>query len=135
MTTMTAPTEMAAMTHPDTPNLLWMALAGLAGVLIGVAFFAGLWWSVRRGLASSSPGLWMLGSLLVRLTLALAGFYWVGGGDWQRLLACLAGFLLGRWAVVRWSGGALSSPRHAAAPQIGHATPTPPQKEPHAAEP
>lgn len=123
------------MTNPDSTTLLWALAAGLAGVVIGVAFFTGLWWSVRRGLASPRPGLWLLGSLLLRLALALAGFYWVGGGEWQRLLACLAGFLLGRWAVVRWSGGTLPSPTRTAAPQNGHATPTPPQKEPHAAEP
>lgn len=89
------------MTHPDPLTLMWAAVAGLG---LGVAFFAGLWWSVRRGLASDSPALWMFGSLLLRLALALAGFYWVGQGDWVRLLACLAGFLVGRGVVTRWSG-------------------------------
>ncbi len=69
-----------------------LALAGLAGVALGLAFFGGLWWTVRRGLASTQPALWFLGSLLVRTAVAAGGFYLVGGGQWTRLLACLLGF-------------------------------------------
>jgi F1F0 ATPase subunit 2 len=77
------------------------ALAGAAGFLLGALFFAGLWWTVRKGLSSPRPALWFLGSLLLRMSLAVAGVYAVAGGRWQRLLACLLGFVLARLAVVR----------------------------------
>jgi hypothetical protein len=35
------------------------------------------------------------------MSLALAGFYLVGGGQWQRLLACLVGFVIARLIVTR----------------------------------
>jgi F1F0 ATPase subunit 2 len=76
-------------------------LAALAGLALGAGFFAGLWWTVRRGLASPRPALWFFCSLLVRLSLTLAGFYGVAGDDWRRLLACLLGFLLARLLVAR----------------------------------
>ena len=81
----------------DAPGL---ALAAFCGVLLGGVFFGGLWWTVRRGILSAAPALWFLGSLLIRVTLALAGFYAVSQGGWIRLVACLLGFLVARSAVT-----------------------------------
>ena len=80
------------------PSLL---TAWLAGGLLGAIFFGGLWWTVRRGVSSQQPALWFLGSLLARLSVALAGFYFVSGGHWERLVACLLGFVTARLAVTR----------------------------------
>jgi F1F0 ATPase subunit 2 len=80
---------------------LTLALAGLAGGLLGAVYFGGLWWTVRQGLSSARPELWFLGSLLLRMAIVLAGFYFVSGGHWERLMLCLGGFLLGRLVVTR----------------------------------
>ena len=72
--------------------------AVLAGVLLGVLFFGGLWWTVRKTLSSTQAGLWFSGSFLVRTAVVLVGFYFVGQGDWRR---CIAGFLAARLCVVR----------------------------------
>lgn len=82
-------------------DLLVTILAALAGALLGTVFFAGLWWTTRRGLGSPRPARWFLGSLLLRGVVALAGFYWVAGSQWQRLLPCLVGFVLARVMVCR----------------------------------
>jgi F1F0 ATPase subunit 2 len=78
-----------------------LALAWLAGGLLGVIFFGGLWWTVRKGVSSPRPALWFLGSLLLRMSVTLAGFYFVSGGQWKRLVACLVGFVVAR-SVVMW---------------------------------
>ena len=80
---------------------LTLFLDVLAGGLLGGIFFGGLWWTVRRGVSSPRPAAWFFGSLLLRATVALTGFYFVAGGDWRRLLACLLGFILGRIAMTR----------------------------------
>jgi len=80
--------------------MLWV-LAPLAGMLLGAMYFGGLWWTVKQGLASPRPALWFLISLLLRLSLALLGFYFVAGDDWKRLLACLLGFIVARVLIVR----------------------------------
>jgi F1F0 ATPase subunit 2 len=80
-----------------------LALAALSGVLLGVGFFGGLWWTVQRGILSAAPALWFLGSLLIRTAAVVGGFYLVSQGDWRRLLVCLLGFLLARFAVMRVS--------------------------------
>jgi len=78
-----------------------LILAGLAGVLLGGIFFGGLWWTVRKGLASQHPARWFFISLLLRTGITLAGFYYVSGDAWQRLLLCLLGFIMAR-LLVTW---------------------------------
>ena len=82
----------------DLPDL---ALPFLAGALLGALFFAGLWWTVQKGMASETPALWFIGSLLLRTIVLLAGFYLVSQGHWSRLVACLVGFLLARFVLVK----------------------------------
>lgn len=80
---------------------LGVAMAVLAGALLGVAFYAGLWWTVRRAATFRHPGLSVLTSLLLRMGVTFGGFYLVADGDWVRLLLCLLGFTLAR-AAVTW---------------------------------
>ena len=82
-------------------EILALALALSAGVLLGVFFFGGLWWTVQKGVTSERPALWFLGSLLLRTGVILAGFYFVSQGHWSRLVACLVGFVVVRVIVVR----------------------------------
>lgn len=74
--------------------------AGLAGLVLGAYFFGSLWWVVRRTLSSPPSLLWHLGSVLIRTGVTLLGFYAVGGGHWERLLACLVGFFAARLAAT-----------------------------------
>ncbi len=83
-------------------DFLALALALFAGALLSVFFFGSLWWTVQKGVVSQRPELWFLGSLLLRTSLILAGFYFVSQGHWSRLVACLLGFVIARVIVVRW---------------------------------
>ena len=80
---------------------LSLILAWAAGGLLGSIFFGGLWWTVREGVSSPRPALWFFGSLLLRMSVALVGFYFVSGSHWERLLLCLFGFVMAR-LVVTW---------------------------------
>jgi F1F0 ATPase subunit 2 len=74
-------------------------LAAAAGVLLGAIFFGGLWCTVSQGLVSQRPELWFLGSMLLRMSITLAGFYLVGRERWDRWLMCLLGFFIARLAA------------------------------------
>ena len=78
-----------------------LGAAFAAGLALGVIFFGGLWWTVRRGLTAAQPALWFFGSLVLRTGITLIGFYLVGGTDWARWLVCLLGFMVARLAVHR----------------------------------
>ena len=99
---------------------LSLMLALVAGVLLGVMFFGGLWWTVRKGVSSKQPALWFFGSLLLRMGIALAGFYFVSGGHWYRLLACLLGFVIARFIVTRFTGPPVEH-NDSPAKEVGHA--------------
>jgi len=77
-----------------------LILACAAGIALGAVFFGGLWWTIQRGASSPCPALLFLTSALVRMAIALVGFYLVAGGQLQRMMACLAGFLIARLAVT-----------------------------------
>ena len=81
-------------------EIVALAPALAAGLLLGVFFFGGLWWTVTRGVSSPRPALWFFGSMLLRMGVALTGFYFVGREDWQRWLLCLLGFVVARLAVT-----------------------------------
>ena len=80
---------------------LILVLALATGVLLGAIFFGGLWWTVQKGVSSKQPALLFLGSVLLRTGIAVAGFYFIGRGHWERLLVCLLGFVTARLFVMR----------------------------------
>ena len=82
---------------------LILVLAGGMGLVLGAIFFGGLWWTVRKGVSSPRPALWFLGSSLLRLSIVLAGFYFIGRGQWARMLVCLLGFVIARFIVMRFT--------------------------------
>lgn len=82
-------------------DIAQLALALAMGLALGAIFFGGLWLSIRRGMSSPRPWLWFAGSLLIRLAIVAAGFYFVAGGGWEAMLSCLLGFLLVRQAAIR----------------------------------
>jgi F1F0 ATPase subunit 2 len=88
-------------------ELLPLAAACAAGLLLGAGFFGGLWWTVRRGVSAERPALWFLGSVVLRMSIVLVGFYLVSSGDWKRLLACLLGFVIARSLVTSLASTAI----------------------------
>ena len=82
---------------------LSLVLASLTGVALGAIFFGGLWWTVRKGVASRCPALWFFGSMVLRTSIVLAGFYLVARDRWERMLLCFLGFLIARIVVMRFT--------------------------------
>jgi F1F0 ATPase subunit 2 len=76
----------------------------LMGGLLGAIFFGGLWLTVKKGVASEAAPLWFFGSLCLRTSIVLAGFYLIGRGDWEKLLVCLLGFVAARFMVTLLTG-------------------------------
>ena len=81
-----------------------------SGIALGLFFFIGLLWTVQKGLVSSRPALWFMGSLLLRSAVVLCGFYFVAGSDWKRMTACLLGFVTARFIAIWLPRGAGHAP-------------------------
>ena len=80
---------------------LGLTLALLSGVLLGGIFFGGLWLTVQKGLTSKRPALLFFGSLLLRTGVVLAGLYFIGRGNWVRMMICIFGLMMARVVVIR----------------------------------
>ena len=85
---------------------LSLVLVLVMGGVLGAIFFGGLWWTVRKVVSSKWPAFWLLGSMLLRTGITLAGFYFVAGVHWERLLVCLLGFVIARLIVTRFTRSA-----------------------------
>jgi F1F0 ATPase subunit 2 len=79
---------------------VWIG-AGFAGALLGLAYFAGLWWSIGRARHARRPQALLAASFLVRAAVMVAVLLLIMGDDVVRLVAALAGFLLMR-TIVLW---------------------------------
>lgn len=88
------------MTVNEIMNLLPALLAGIG---LGILFFGGLWLTIQHGLHLKKSGLIFIASFILRMTVILLGFYYVGANDWQKMLACLAGFLAARLVITRYT--------------------------------
>jgi len=84
-----------------TMDIVGLLIALLFGTVIGLFYFMGLWWTVQRVPERRSPGLWMAASYIIRTAITILAFYLVMGGQWQRLLASLLGFVMIRMILVR----------------------------------
>lgn len=79
-----------------------LTLSFAMGAALGGIFFIGLWWTVRKGLNAKNPAIWFLLSFLLRMGVALMGFYWIAQwGQWQHLALALLGFVLTRMLLTR----------------------------------
>lgn len=104
-------------------NMVSLTLAGVAGGLLGLLFFGGLWWTLRRAIESPRPALWVGGSLLLRMGCVAAGFVFVTAGDWRKMLACLIGFWAARWLVIRLTKRLAAEPSGASRLSLEHGVP------------
>jgi F1F0 ATPase subunit 2 len=84
-------------------EVLWLLLAGAAGVLLGIFYFGGLWLTILQLERIHQPVLLFAASFLGRTALVLVGFYLAADGHLDRLAACLVGFFLPRLFFVRWA--------------------------------
>ncbi|REJ65763.1 MAG: ATP synthase subunit I [Planctomycetota bacterium] len=82
-------------------NPAWIVGAVAVGIALGVIYFGGLWLTVRGVPTMRQPAFWFLVSFVLRMSVVLSGFYMVIGGRWERLVACMVGFLLARTLLIR----------------------------------
>lgn len=82
-------------------SYLQLGFAGIAGMVLGLIYFGGLWVTVKRLSVAARPAILTLSSYLVRLGVTLFGFYFLAEGSWQRLLAMFCGFMVMRVILVR----------------------------------
>lgn len=75
----------------------------LAGGVLGLFFFIGLWWTVRQVASSNHVALLFICSMLLRTAVVVYGFYVIMDDSWARLLSGLIGFIIARSITIRFT--------------------------------
>lgn len=86
-----------------------LTLSFAAGLLVGAAYFAGLWFTVRRLTGTGLAPLWLFVSAVVRLAVLVGALFWIMDGRGEKLLAALAGVLVAR-LVATWTARVSDTP-------------------------
>ena len=69
------------------------------GIALGMIFFGGLWFTVRKVAQNELSAAWIMVSFAVRTAVTLSGFYFIAGANWQALMVSLFGFIIARSVV------------------------------------
>jgi F1F0 ATPase subunit 2 len=95
-------------------ELVGWVLAALGGALLGLFYYAGLWFTLRRLSERAHPGLWVFGSFILRLVVSMAGFYCILGPDHSlpRLGVALLTFIAARVLLIRRLRPVAAASRH-----------------------
>jgi len=80
-----------------------IVLPFIVGLLLGITFYGGLWYTVNKLTASKMPALLIMSSFVFRIGIVLVGFYSIGIGDWKKLVVCLVGFIVARFTVIHYT--------------------------------
>lgn len=80
-----------------------MIVAFVAGIALGIVFFGGLWFTVKKAVHAKNPAIWIVISFILRISIILLGFYVIGFDHWQHLLLCLLGFIVARFMVIHFT--------------------------------
>ncbi|HLZ87640.1 MAG TPA: ATP synthase subunit I [Puia sp.] len=83
--------------------MAYIAGTFFAGLLGGFFFFGGLRYSVGKMLTSAYGWLWALGGFVIRMVGCLALLYFSAGSDAVRWLAGLAGMMVARTLILRFT--------------------------------
>jgi F1F0 ATPase subunit 2 len=73
----------------------------VAGAVLGIIFFGGLWLTIKKALHSKKVALLFVVSFILRMAIVLVGLYYASQNSWQKMLVCLAGFLIARTFMIR----------------------------------
>jgi len=89
---------------PFMDSLTPLLIPLLAGSLLGLVYFVGLWQTVKRLPGARHPWRLFAVSYASRMVAVLGGFYLLMDGVWERLAAAVVGFLVVRTLMVRGLG-------------------------------
>lgn len=79
---------------------LFLFFALLSGAVLGLIYFGGLWYTLRKA-AEYQPSYWLIfGSFLIRLVFALLVFYVLMVQHWAYMAIALCAFLVMRQILI-----------------------------------
>lgn len=86
----------------ETVNLIMdSSIPLIAGLILGLFFYSGLWWTTHKVIDDSWSPIWFIGSFVLRMSVVGSGFYLIAAPKLSALLLCFLGFMLARLLFTR----------------------------------
>ena len=82
-------------------DIFILGLGFISGLVLGLLYFGGLWWTLERLPRQARPKLWLTKSYIIRVALALSGFFLIMRQSVMALFFCLFGFFIMRWLMLK----------------------------------
>jgi F1F0 ATPase subunit 2 len=70
------------------------------GVILGIIFFGGLYWTIQQLAETKHPALLMTISLLLRMAILLGVMFYVAKGGYQGILLAMLGMIVVRVIMI-----------------------------------
>lgn len=80
-----------------------MVIGFLSGLIMGLVFFGGLYWSVEKLPQTKNPALLMLASLLVRMAVLMTGFVLLFKRSVAEGMAALVGIVVVKFMLIAFT--------------------------------
>lgn len=84
-------------------EILNMVMAFIAGLALGMFFFGGLFFTVRKAVNAKIPAIWFFTSFFLRVSVVMLGFYYISPAGWQPLVISVLGFIVARLVVTKYT--------------------------------
>ena len=84
-----------------TADLMAYVPALLGGLLTGLFYYGGLWWTLQRLADTQHPGLLLGMSFLARTVIALAALFWFTDLQLSQILVFMVAFVIMRLVLTR----------------------------------
>ena len=81
-------------------ELVYLILAFISGLALGIFFFGGLWITVNKAMTAKIPAIWFFVSFTARVSISLIGFYYISLEGWQSIVVAIIGFIASRFVIT-----------------------------------
>jgi F1F0 ATPase subunit 2 len=81
---------------------LILVLSALAGIILGILYFGGLWLTITKMQTLKNPGIFLTLSFILRTALVIGGFYLIADGKLERLAVAMLAFFVTRFVFIKY---------------------------------
>jgi F1F0 ATPase subunit 2 len=81
---------------------LVLALSALAGIILGILYFGGLWLTITKMRTLKNPGIFLTLSFILRTVIVIGGFYLISAGHLERLAVAMLAFFVTRFVFIKY---------------------------------
>ncbi len=77
-----------------------MIFSFIGGIILGLIFFGGLYYTTKKLSIVKRPALFVIASIVLRMAILIGGLYFIFSGDIIRLLIAIVGVFISKYIAI-----------------------------------